>query len=90
MIKITTLIAALTLTACSTSIYPTFTPTGGPGYRLVCGGIFGDGDTGACYQQAGQICKANGYRVLQTGVSSLIIECRDGPAALTPETIQAR
>jgi hypothetical protein len=80
----------LILQACSTSVYPTFTPTGGPGYRLVCGGLFGDGDTGSCYQKAGQICESQGYRVLQTGVSSLIIECRKDSGVLPPENIQAR
>lgn len=65
------------LAGCSTTVNPTFTATGNAGYRLVCGGPFGDGDMGSCYQKAGELCTTNGYRVLQTSVSSLIIECRD-------------
>lgn len=65
------------LAGCSTTVNPTFTATGNPGYRLVCGGPFGDGDMGSCYQKAGELCTVNGYRVLQTSVSSLIIECRE-------------
>jgi hypothetical protein len=65
------------LGGCSTTVNPTFTATGNPGYRLVCGGPFGDGDMGSCYQKAGELCTVNGYRVLQTSVSSLIVECRE-------------
>lgn len=90
MKKALLLIPLLILLGCSTSVYPTFTSTGGPGYRLVCGGLFGDGDTGACYQKAGQVCESQGYRVLQTGVSSLIIECRKDTSEIPAENIQAR
>lgn len=72
------LAAALALTGCTTSVNPTYTATGNAGYRLVCGGVFGDGDMGSCYQKAGELCQTQGYRVLQTSVSSLIVECRDG------------
>lgn len=71
--------AAVALVGCTTSVNPTFTATGHAGYRLVCGGVFGDGDMGSCYQKAGELCETQGYRVLQTSVSSLIIECRDTP-----------
>jgi hypothetical protein len=73
------LAAALALTGCTTSVNPTYTATGNAGYRLVCGGVFGDGDMGSCYQKAGELCQTQGYRVLQTSVSSLIVECRDTP-----------
>ena len=63
------------LTAC-TSIQPTFTSLGKPGYRINCGGVFGDGDLGSCYQSAGEICQGAGYRITQSGVSSMIVECR--------------
>lgn len=71
------LAVAVTMTGCTTAVNPTYTATGHTGYRLVCGGVFGDGDMGSCYQKAGELCQAQGYRVLQTSVSSLIIECRD-------------
>lgn len=79
-------IAILGVAGCSTSANPTYTATGNAGYRLVCGGIFGDGDLGSCYQKAGEICENKGYRVIQTSVSSLIVECRDH-SDTTPETI---
>lgn len=63
------------LVAC-TSIQPTYTSTGNLGYRINCGGIFGDGDLGSCYQSAGDACKGSGYRIIQSGVSSMIAECR--------------
>lgn len=59
-----------------TSIQPTYTSTGNPGYRVNCGGFFGDGDLGSCYQKAGEACQNEGYRIMQTGVSSMIFECR--------------
>lgn len=65
------------LAGCTTTANPTYTASGSAGYRLVCGGIFGDGDLGSCYQKAGELCESKGYRVKQTGVSSLIIECRE-------------
>jgi hypothetical protein len=68
-------LGATLLTAC-TSIQPTFTSLGNPGYRINCGGVFGDGDLGSCYQSAGEICKGAGYRISQSGVSSMIVECR--------------
>lgn len=66
----------ISLLAGCTSIQPTFTSLGNPGYRINCGGIFGDGDLGSCYQTAGEICKGTGYRISQSGVSSMIVECR--------------
>jgi hypothetical protein len=72
-------VAAL-LIGCSTTANPTFTATGKPGYRLVCGGAFGNGDLGGCYQKAGELCSSSGYRVNQTSVSSMIIECKDQDA----------
>lgn len=63
------------LTAC-TSVQPTYTSLGNPGYRIDCGGIFGDGDLGSCYQKAGELCQGSGYRISQSGVSSMIAECR--------------
>lgn len=59
-----------------TSIQPTYTSTGNPGYRVNCGGFFGDGDLGSCYQKAGEACANQGYRIMQSGVSSMIFECR--------------
>lgn len=76
------LTAAVTIAGCSTSANPTYTATGNAGYRLVCGGLFGDGDMGSCYQKAGELCQTQGYRVLQTSVSSLIIECREGETTI--------
>lgn len=78
MKKIIFLTAALALLAgCSTTADPTYTTTGKPGYRLVCGGALGSGDLGGCYQKAGELCTSQGYRVIQTSVSSMIIECRE-------------
>ena len=68
-------IAALA-SGCSTSVVPTYTAGGNAGYRVTCGGMFGDGDLGSCYQAAGQQCANAGFRVLQTSVSSMIFECR--------------
>ena len=82
--------ASLTLGACAQTVIPTFTAAGTPGYRLLCGGFFGDGDTGGCYEQAGKICGTKGYRVLQTGVSSLIIECKSDVPPNPSDSIQAR
>lgn len=69
-------IAALTVLTACTSVQPTYTSTGNPGYRVNCGGVFGDGDLGSCYQSAGELCKGSGYRITQSGVSSMIVECR--------------
>lgn len=74
------------LGGCTTTVSQTYTATGNPGYRVVCGGVFGDGDMGSCYQKAGELCTSNGYRVLQTSVSSLILECRE--ANTTGNSIQ--
>lgn len=68
---------SLLMTACTTAVSPTYTATGDSGYRLTCGGLFGDGDLGSCYEKAGQLCGTNGYRVQQSSVSSLIIACRE-------------
>lgn len=79
MKKIIVLTALLSLiSGCSTTADPTYTASGKPGYRLICGGVFGNGDLGGCYEKAGQLCTNQGYRTLQTSVSSMIIECRDG------------
>ncbi len=82
--------ASLTLGACAQKVIPTYTAGGTPGYRLLCGGFFGDGDTGGCYEQAGKVCGTKGYRVLQTGVSSLIIECKSDTPANPSDSIKAR
>lgn len=68
--------AALLLNACSTTATPTYGAHGNTAYRIECGGLFGDGDTGGCYQKAGDICMTQGYRILQTSTSSMIVECR--------------
>lgn len=72
------LIAALGALAagCSTTAVPTYTSSGVAGYRINCGGFLGDGDLGSCYQKAGDVCQAQGYRVLQTSLGSLIVECK--------------
>lgn len=69
-------LSSLTLAACATSVSPTYTSSGAPGYRIACGGMLGDGDLASCYQRAGELCETNGYKVLQTSLSSLIIQCR--------------
>jgi hypothetical protein len=69
-------VLAFLLAGCSTTANPTFTASGKAGYRLVCGGAFGNGDLGGCYQKAGELCETQGYRVVQTSVSSMMIECR--------------
>ena len=61
---------------CSTSATPTYTSSGVAGYRINCGGVFGDGDLGSCYQKAGEVCESRGYRVMQTSLGSVIIECK--------------
>lgn len=73
------LIAVLSalVAGCSTTLYPTYTAGGNAGFRVTCGGLFGDGDLGSCYQAAGQQCGTAGFRVLQTSVSSIIFECRN-------------
>jgi len=81
---------SLALGGCAQTVIPTFTAGGTPGYRLLCGGFFGDGDTGGCYEQAGKVCGTKGYRVLQTGVSSLIVECKSELAPNPSSSIQAR
>lgn len=68
----------ISLLAACTSTQSTYTSLGNPGYRINCGGIFGDGDLGSCYQSAGDICQGAGYRITQSGVSSMIVECREG------------
>lgn len=67
---------AFLLAACSTTAVPTYTSSGVAGYRINCGGFLGDGDLGSCYQKAGDLCMAQGYRVLQTSLGSLIVECK--------------
>lgn len=77
---------AAMLCAC-TSIQPTYTSSGNPGYRINCGGVFGDGDLGGCYQSAGETCQNQGFRIVQSGVSSMIVECKtDG--SITREATQ--
>lgn len=68
-------LGACLISAC-TSVQPTYTATGNQGFRVNCGGVFGDGDLGSCYQSAGDACKGAGYRIMQSGVSSMIVECR--------------
>lgn len=70
-------ILAYLLAACSTTVNSTYTASGSPGYRIACGGFLGDGDLASCYQKAGEICASNGYKVLQTSLASLIIQCRE-------------
>jgi uncharacterized protein YceK len=78
--------AAALVAGCSTTANPTYTASGKPGYRLVCGGAFGSGDLGGCYEKAGELCEGQGYRIQQTSVSSMIIECRDiDPDAVKPQ-----
>lgn len=64
------------LAGCSTTAAPTYTSSGVAGYRINCGGFLGDGDLGSCYQKAGDLCQSQGYRVLQTSLGSLIVECK--------------
>lgn len=78
------MVLALALSGCSTSLYPTFTAGGNEGFRVTCGGLFGDGDMGSCYQTAGQQCGASGFRVLQTSISSMIFECRNDETKKEP------
>ena len=79
------------LVAGCTSIQPTYTSTGNPGYRINGGGVFGDGDLGSCYQSAGEACRTSGYRVMQSGVSSMIVECRtDAHQSIEPAVTQTR
>ena len=68
--------AASLLVGCSTTAVLTYTSSGVAGYRINCGGFLGDGDLGSCYQKAGDVCQAQGYRVLQTSLGSLIVECK--------------
>lgn len=74
---IATLALAGVTAACSTTATPTYTASGSAGYRIACGGLLGDGDLASCYQKAGEICTANGYKVLQTSLASLIVQCRE-------------
>lgn len=69
-------VAAFLIASCSTTAVPTYTSSGVAGYRINCGGFLGDGDLGSCYQKAGDVCQAQGYRVLQTSLGSLIVECK--------------
>lgn len=64
------------LSACSTTVAPTYTSSGAAGYRINCGGFFGDGDLASCYQKAGETCQEKGYKVLQTSLGSVLVECR--------------
>jgi hypothetical protein len=73
---LTSTLAAL-VAGCSTTVNSTYTASGAPGYRIACGGFLGDGDLASCYQKAGEICASNGYKVLQTSLASLIIQCRE-------------
>lgn len=69
-------ILALLTSGCTTTVAPTYTSSGASGYRINCGGFFGDGDLASCYQKAGDTCESRGYRVLQTSLGSVLIECR--------------
>lgn len=77
MLRYSFLTLAIIITGCSTSATPTYTASGAAGYRVACGGLLGDGDLASCYQKAGEVCGTNGYRVLQTSLSSMIIQCRE-------------
>lgn len=74
--KTSFLLLSVALVSACTSIQPTYTSTGHQGFRVNCGGVFGDGDLGSCYQASGDACKGAGYRIMQSGVSSMIVECR--------------
>lgn len=77
LIKLSLITAtALLVVGCSTTVAPTYTSSGVAGYRINCGGFFGDGDLGSCYQKAGEVCETRGYRVLQTSLGSVIVECK--------------
>lgn len=73
---LTSLLLSIFMTACSTTVTPTYTSSGASGFRINCGGFFGDGDLGSCYQKAGEVCETRGYRVLQTSLGSVIVECK--------------
>lgn len=77
MLRYSILALALIAAGCSTTATPTYTASGASGYRVACGGFLGDGDLASCYQKSGEVCGTNGYRVLQTSLSSLIIQCRE-------------
>jgi hypothetical protein len=79
--RLCTLFFTIITAACSTAVTPTYTSSGESGYRLVCGGIFGDGDMGGCYQKAGEICERKGFSVKQTGVGSMIVSCKESSSS---------
>ena len=57
-----TAILALLATGCATS-EPTYTSNGKKGHSIDCSGDLGT--WGECYEEAGEICGARGYRVLE-------------------------
>jgi len=68
----------LALSACSsTNVQQTYTASGSNGYQISCGGIFGGGDVSTCYLAAGKTCGEKGYNITHTGVSSIIISCKN-------------
>jgi len=76
-------IMGISLIGCSTpNVQQTYTPNGSIGYQITCGGIFGGGDISSCYLAAGKTCEDKGYSVSHTGISSIIVACKN------PEDLQ--
>ena len=74
-----------TLLGCtSANVQPTYAANGANGYQISCGGIFGGGDISACYLAAGKTCMDKGYSTTHTGVSSIIISCKNPEESTSP------
>ena len=74
------------LSACTTA-QPIMTPNGQQGFTVDCSAL----TMAQCYQKAGQLCGANGYKVFNSidrrsgfftpSEKQMIIACKDRPAS---------
>lgn len=64
------------LAACSSTPTPTYTPSGANGYLVTCDNVLSGGSLEKCVLLAGQTCGNNGYKVIRSGISSMLIECK--------------
>ena len=76
--KVSMAVAVAILVSGCASSEPTYTASGQKGHSIDCSGELGT--WGECYEEAGELCGARGYRVLEkmTDKGSSVIANKDG------------
>jgi hypothetical protein len=71
-------LAAISLSGCAVSVKPVYGPDGVQAHAITCSSGLGL-NWGHCYEKAGEICGARGYKVWnQAGSQSSVISGGDG------------